>query len=79
VTLAMLEPAFVRRALGDAINVDAFEISPRLRIRDDQLDRLILTAEIEIASGRAGRIFLESLGTALAAYLLTHHAKKGRP
>jgi len=77
ITFAMLDPAFVRRAMGDAIDTDAVEIAPRTRIRDHQLDRLILAAEVEVAAGLpAGRIYLESLGTALVAYLLTHHAAK---
>ncbi len=76
-SIAMLDPAFVQRALGNAINADAMEIVPQLPVRDDQLDRLVLAAEIEVASGlTAGRIFLESIGTALAAHLLTHHATK---
>ena len=37
----------------------------------------MLAAEAEVWSGlSSGRIFLESLGTALAAHLLTHHATK---
>ena len=77
VTVAMLDPAFVRRAVGHAINVDALEIVPRLSIRDEQLDRLVLAAEFEIGLGLpGGRLFLESLGTALAVHLLTHHATK---
>jgi AraC family transcriptional regulator len=77
VAVAMLDPAFVRRALGNAINSDAFEIIPKLPTRDEQLDHLVRAAEIEIATGlTAGRLFFESLGTALAAHLLTHHANK---
>jgi AraC family transcriptional regulator len=76
-SVAMLDPAFVRRALGNVINVDAMEIMPQLPVRDEQLNRLVLAAEIEVASGLAsGRLFLESLGTALAAHLLTHHATR---
>ncbi len=77
VTIAMLDPAFIRRALGDALNADALEIVPRLQVPDHQLDRLVLAAESEIATGLAvGRIFLESIGTALAAHLIAHHANK---
>jgi AraC family transcriptional regulator len=77
VTVARLDPASVRRALGHPINSDALEIIPKLSARDEQLDHLVRAAEIEMATGpTAGRLFLESLGTALAAHLLTHHATK---
>jgi AraC family transcriptional regulator len=77
VTVAMLDPAFVRRALGNAINSDALEIIPKLPAIDEQLDHLLQAAEIEICLGLpSGSLFLESLGTALAAHLLTHHATK---
>jgi AraC family transcriptional regulator len=76
VTVAMLAPAFMREAVGDAIDADAMEIVPWKSARDEQLERLVLAAEAEVGSGLSGRIFLESLGTAVAAYLLTHHATK---
>lgn len=77
-TIAMLDPAFVRRAVYDVIDADSVEILSRgVPIRDKQLDYLLGAAEIEIASGLpSGRLFLESLGTALAAHLLTHHGTK---
>lgn len=77
VTVVLLDPAFVRRALGNAINSDALEIIPTLPALDEQLDHFLRAAEIEIESGLpGGRLFLESLGTALAAHLLTHYATK---
>ncbi len=77
VTLALLDPAFVRRALGNVINSDALEIIPTMPTLDEQLDHFLRAAEIEIESGLpGGRLFLESLGTALAAHLLTHYAAK---
>ncbi|MEA2648712.1 MAG: AraC family transcriptional regulator [Candidatus Binataceae bacterium] len=77
-TVAMLDPSFVREAIGDAINMDSVEILSRGRpFRDEQLVHLLRTAELEIESGLpGGRLFLESFGTALALQLLTHHATK---
>jgi len=77
-TIVMLDPAFVRQAIGDAVNADSMEILSRgVPFRDEQLDHLLRAAEIEIESGLpGGRLFLESLGTALSAHLLTHHATK---
>lgn len=75
--VAMLDPAFVRRAVGDAINADSVEILSRIPVRDEQLDHLVRAAEIEIGLGLpSGSVFLESLGTAMAVRLLTHHASK---
>jgi AraC family transcriptional regulator len=77
VTLATLKPAFIRHAVRDSINPEALEIRPALQLRDEQIDRLLLAAEIEIASGlAAGRIFFEAIGTALAAHLATHQATR---
>jgi AraC family transcriptional regulator len=76
-TIAMLDPSFMRRALGDAINTDSLELVPFSSNRDDQMARLVLAAEYGVSSGlSAGRIFLESIGIALAAHLLTHYANK---
>jgi AraC family transcriptional regulator len=75
--VAMLDPAFVRRAVGDAINADTVEILSSIPVHDEQLDHLVRAAEIEIGLGLpSGRMFLESLGTAMAVHLLTHHATK---
>jgi AraC family transcriptional regulator len=75
--VAMLDPAFMRRAVGNAINADIVEILSRIPVRDEQLDHLVRAAEIEIRLGLpSGRVFLESLGTAMAVRLLTHHASK---
>jgi AraC family transcriptional regulator len=77
-TIVMLDPAFVREAIGDAIDADSMEILSRgLPFQDEPLDHLLRTAELEIESGLpGGRLFLESFGTALALQLLTHHATK---
>ncbi len=77
VTLVLLNPAFVRQALGDAVNENTLEIASRVGARDEQLNHLVRAAEIEVESGLpSGRLYLESLGTALAAHLWTHHATK---
>jgi AraC family transcriptional regulator len=53
------------------------EIVSRTPVRDEQLDCLIHAAEIEVEAGLpSGRLYLEALGTTLAAHLLTHHASR---
>ena len=76
-TLVLLNPAFVRRALNDVINGNGLELTSSVCPGDAQLDHLVRAAEIEVESGLpGGRLYLESLGTALAAHLMTHHAAK---
>ena len=77
VTLVLLNPAFVQRALGDAINTNGLEIVSSMCRRDEPLNHLMRAAELELESGLpSGRLYLESLGTALAAHLMTRHATK---
>jgi len=77
VTVAMLDPTFVRRVVGDAINAEGLEIVPWRSERDEQLEHLLVAAEFELGSDLPGAsLVLESLGTALAVHLLTHHATK---
>jgi AraC family transcriptional regulator len=77
VTCATLDPTFIRQAVADAIDADRLEILTSRLDRDEQLERLLLAAEFEIGSREpAGRLLLESLGTAIAANLLTHHSSK---
>lgn len=79
-TLVLLNPAFVRRVLGDVIRGNELEIMSSVRLRDPQLDHLIRAGEIEIESGLpSGRLYLESLGTALVAHLMSHLAAKAIP
>jgi AraC family transcriptional regulator len=76
-TISLLNPAFVRTAVGDAINPDRLEIQPSRVDRDEQLERLLLAADYEVGLGvRDNRLLLESIGTAIAAHLVTHHATK---
>jgi AraC family transcriptional regulator len=76
----LLDPAFVRMAVGDAINFDRLEIQPSRVERDEQLERLLLAADYEVALGVPdNRLLLESIGTAMAAHLVTHHATKRLP
>jgi AraC family transcriptional regulator len=77
VMVAMLDPGFIREAVGGAIDADGMELIPYRSPRNEQLERLVLAAVAEVESGLSiGSIFLESVGTALAAHLLTHHATK---
>jgi AraC family transcriptional regulator len=75
-TAVLLDPAFVRAAMGDAINPDRLEITPLIMDRDEQSERLLLTAEYEIALDSPSSLLLESIGTAVAANLMAHHATK---
>jgi AraC family transcriptional regulator len=76
-TMMLLDPAFVRVAVGDAINPDRLEIQPSRVDRDEQLERLLLAADYEVGLGvHDNRLLLESIGIAMAAHLVTHHATR---
>jgi AraC family transcriptional regulator len=76
--LVRLSPAFVRE-IADAMNIkpQAAELAPRIQMRDAQIERIgwIMQAEAH-EDYPTGRLFMDSLATALAARLLalqTHH------
>lgn len=85
--LVRLSPTFVRET-ADAMNIkpQTAELAPRIQMRDAQIERLgwIMQAEAH-EDYPTGRLFMDSLATALAARMIalqTHHdaprAKPGR-
>jgi hypothetical protein len=59
IVIATFDPAFVRRALGNAVSADNVEIASRMPVHDEQLDYLVRAAEIEVESGLpSGRLYL---------------------
>ncbi len=76
-TIVMLDPAFVRQTVGDAVNTEGLELTPLQSNRDKALARLLIAAEVDIELGLpGGRLWLETFGAALAAHLLTQHSSK---
>ncbi len=73
--LALDPGLFPRLAEDVGKRADRVEILNRFQIRDAQMESIawILKAEME-AGYPSGRIFCDSLGTALAAYLLNRHS-----
>jgi AraC family transcriptional regulator len=75
-----LEPALITHAREESVNPDRIEIVPRIAIADPQIDLLAKALESEIHNGfSSGRLFGESLGTALAAHLLARYAVNPAP
>ena len=71
-----LAPAFLGRvAEENGLNADAVELRPSLDRRDDAVKHIGLAMLAEMESGGAsGRVYGESLATALATHLLRNHA-----
>ena len=70
-----LKPSTIAHAVDDLVNPDAIEIVPQIGIFDPQVSQIALVLESELQSGfKSGRLFGESLGTALAAHLLARYA-----
>ncbi|MDQ3710520.1 MAG: AraC family transcriptional regulator [Actinomycetota bacterium] len=70
-----LAPAFLRHvAEENRLNADAVELRPSLDGRDDAVEHigLAMLAEME-AGGASGRVYGDSLATALATHLLRNH------
>ncbi|HTF61279.1 MAG TPA: AraC family transcriptional regulator [Edaphobacter sp.] len=58
---------------------DRVEIRNRFQIRDPQIENIGWAMKAEMETGYpGGRVFRDSLGTALAAYLLERHSSLGR-
>ncbi len=70
-----LKPLLIENAAADLVNPDRVEIVPQLAVRDGQIQRLSLALEWEMQDGfKSGRLFGDSLGTALAGHLLARYA-----
>jgi AraC family transcriptional regulator len=73
---ALLELAAAESGLDPA----RIEIVSRFQMRDPQIEHIGWAVKAEIESGcPGGRLFLDSLGVALAARLLHHHSSRSTP
>lgn len=74
-----LAPTFVQQALREDFNVTLLEVASSYTLHDPQLERLSLAINAELESGNLhGRLFIDSLATALAIYLARTYAVRGR-
>jgi AraC family transcriptional regulator len=72
-----LSPSFLQRVAREIDLSDRFELEPQWGIRDEQVESIAHSAEYEIQSElKAGRLFMESLATALAAHLLSRYSSR---
>jgi AraC family transcriptional regulator len=72
-----VSPSFLRQVACETDLPDRFELQPQWAVRDQQIETLARAAEYEINSGlRAGKLFMESLATALAAHLLARYSSQ---
>jgi AraC family transcriptional regulator len=72
-----LKPSLLAAAAQDLVNPDRIEIVSEVVFREPQIERLGLALEGEVRAGfTSGRLFGESVGTAVAAHLLAHYAVK---
>jgi AraC family transcriptional regulator len=81
-TLVMTVPQALLRAVATELDLDPaqIELADRFQLRDPQLEHIgwALKADIE-AGSPGGRLYRESLGTALAARLLQRHTVRSLP
>jgi AraC family transcriptional regulator len=77
-----LDPGSIARVAQEMTEIDPskIEIVERFAIQDPQIEHigLALAAELE-AGGITGKLYSESLSTALIAHLLKHHTSTNRP
>jgi AraC family transcriptional regulator len=76
-----LEDAFLREAARSVdVDPEGVEILPILGLRDSRIEQigLLLKAEIEAEGLLGGRLYAESLATALAISLIREHSSLGR-
>lgn len=81
-TLVMRVPDELLRRVATELDMDAsnIEIADRFQLRDPFIEHIGWAIKADIDSGGAGgRLFRESLGTALAARLLQRHNRRSLP
>lgn len=70
-----LQPALVTRAAQELSYADRIEIAPTLAVVDPQIQHIGLALKAELESGcLSGRLYGESLATALASHLLRRYS-----
>jgi AraC family transcriptional regulator len=76
VLLLTLPPALMNSvAIESELDPARAEVITRIQIRDPQIEHIGLALKAEMEAGCPnGSLFLEGLGTALAAHLLQHHS-----
>ena len=81
-TLVMRVPDELLRTVAVELDMDpnSIEIADRFQLRDPFIEHIGWAIKADIESGGAGgRLFRESLGTALAARLLQRHSRRSLP
>lgn len=81
-TLVMRVPDELLRSVAVELDMDpnSVEIADRFQLRDPFIEHIGWAIKADIESGGAGgRLFRESLGTALAARLLQRHSRRSLP
>jgi AraC family transcriptional regulator len=81
-TLIMRVPDELLRSVAVKLDMDpnCIEIADRFQLRDPFIEHIGWAIKADIESGGAGgRLFRESLGTALAARLLQRHSRRSLP
>ena len=69
------EPSYIHRALEDSRGSENIELMERYALEDPQIERLIRALHDETKAGApTGRLFGESIVTALAVYLARRHS-----
>jgi AraC family transcriptional regulator len=79
--LVRLSPAFVRET-ADAMNIkpQVGELAPRIQMRDAQIERIGWIMQAEDHEGcPTGRLFMDSLATALAARMIALQTRRDEP
>lgn len=70
-----MEPAFLRRSLADSLPDENLELVEKFAFEDTQISRVLKALHAEVKLGAPnGKLFAESLATALAVYLAQQYS-----
>ena len=78
--IATISPAFLTSVAWEMADADSVDLPSAQRFRDPQIEHLLLALRAELENScPAGRLYGESLATALAAHILRRYWRVPRP
>lgn len=69
-----LEPTFIGQIAAEVADPDRLEIVPRFKLHDPLIYQIGMALKVNLSENACGRLYTESMATALSAHLLQHYS-----